>query len=284
MDFVCHREWAQGESDSRSPACEADVLPFDYGPLTAYFSVSFKAVCSTCIFASDKYRGMQILIMRSKARENRFMLHVPFYANTFGDGKQCFQVAMQSVIKYFLHRDVPVEYLDSVTGRTAGHQTWTPQIVPALHDLGLKVHYYTKTDPKQLLDGEKFIRSHYGRDAKKIISLTDIPVLVASAKKLIRYGIYEVKVPTALEIHRHIIDGHLILALLDWNKVKPQDSFYKGHMGVVTGFDANSFYFHHSGASDPTPNLQIRNDIFMSAWNANGTDNDLVVVYGKIGS
>lgn len=216
-----------------------------------------------------------------KERDEKFMLSVPFYKNTFGDGNQCLQVAMQSAIKYFLHWEASTEYLDRETGRTAGHQTWTPQIVPVLHDLGLKVRYYTKTDPKLLLGGEKFIRSHYGADAEKIISLTDMDVLAASVKKLMLYGLYDVRIPSESELRSHITDGHLMLVLLDWNKVKRRAGFYGGHMGVLTGFDANNFYFHHSGPTDPMPNLPIRKDIFMSAWNAKGTDNDLVVVYGK---
>lgn len=188
---------------------------------------------------------------------------------------------MQSVIKYFLAYEVPADNLDKMTGRTFGHQTWTPQIIPVLHNMGLSVMYYTKTDPAQLLKGEEFIRRNYGADAENIIRLTDIPVLKDSVKKLMRSGLYETTVPTLSEICSEVSDGHLVLALLDWNKIKQRNRTYSGHIGVITGFDEENIYFHDSGPIYPKPNLRIPKHLFLEAWNSTGTDNDLVVVSGK---
>jgi len=77
------------------------------------------------------------------------ILKVPFYANTSGDGNQCYQVAMQSAIKYYLDKDVSVDELDKLTGRRNGKMTWTSQLVPPLYDFGLDVRYYTKTERMQ---------------------------------------------------------------------------------------------------------------------------------------
>ena len=62
------------------------------------------------------------------------LLNLPFYPNT-GDGRQCYQVAMQSVLKHFLGKEFSREELDHLTGRKTEFWTWTAQIVPVLESL-----------------------------------------------------------------------------------------------------------------------------------------------------
>lgn len=50
---------------------------------------------------------------------------------------------------------------------------------------------------------------------------------------------------------------------------------------ILEGFDSKSIYYHESGPGDPTPNKKVSKKAFIKAWNANGTDNDVVLVYGK---
>ena len=214
--------------------------------------------------------------------EERVLLDVPFYPNTTGDGNQCFQVSMQSAMKYYLDRDVSVSELDRRTNKKEGKGTWTPQIVPTLYNSGLNVRYYSKTDLKPYLEGEPFIRRQYGANADHILELTDIGALVDSVKILMKYDLFEIKILDVEMMRAHLREKHLLLILLDWNKVISRtDRPYQGHMGVLTGFDRDNFYFHNSGPANPTPNMQIPKDRLIEAWNANGTDNDIVVVYGK---
>ena len=118
------------------------------------------------------------------------MLNVPFYANTY-DPNQCFQIAMQSVLKYFLDREFSVNELDILTHRKEGEWIGTMQLVPPLFDLGLQVRYFSKTDIKPYLRGEAFIREQYGKYANKILKLIDIQTVVDSAKNLLQYDIFE---------------------------------------------------------------------------------------------
>jgi len=83
------------------------------------------------------------------------------------------------------------------------------------------------------------------------------------------------------DIKSHIKDNHLPLILIDWNKITGKTGFYQGHMGVLTGFDNDNFFFHQSGPANPQPNMPIPKGKLMEAWNANETDNDIVIVYGK---
>ena len=70
------------------------------------------------------------------------------------------------------------------------------------------------------------------------------------------------------------------MVLIDWNKVTGTMAPYQGHFGVLTGFDKDNVHFHNSGPAN-APDMRIRKETFMDAWNANGTDNDVLIVYGK---
>jgi len=214
------------------------------------------------------------------------LLNIPFYENK--KGNQCMQVAMKCVIKYFLNKDISLEKLDRLTGRKNNFWTWTSQIVPVLYDFGLDVKYYSKTDIKLFLNGKEFIKKHFGEDAEKILKFTDVilkftdvNILLDSIRKLMKYSIFEKRKLEFKEIEDHISKGHVPLMLIDYNKIAGREELYQGHFVVVTGFDENNVYHHESGPENPEPNKKVSKQIFIEAWNANGTDNDVVIVYGK---
>ncbi len=204
----------------------------------------------------------------------------PFYENK-GDGNQCMQVAMKSVLKHVLEKDFSLDDLDKLTGRKNGLWTWTSQVVIVLHDFGLKIKYYSKSDLEPFLEGEPFIRKHFGKDADKILKFTDLPVVLDSFKKLLKYDIFEKRKFTFEEVESHMEQGHIPLMLIDRNKIVGKEGFYQGHFIIVTGFDDQNVFYHESGPKNPEANKKVLKSTFIDAWNANGTDNDLVIVYGK---
>ena len=150
-----------------------------------------------------------------------------------------------------------------------------------LHDLGLNVKYYSNSDVEPFLDGELFIRKHFGNDAEKILKMTDLPVFVESIRKLKKYHLFEKKKLSFEEIKFHIEQGHVPLMLVDYNKIVGKEGLYQGHFLVVTGFDSSHIFFHESGPENAEANKKIQQSIFLEAWDANGTDNDVVIVFGK---
>ena len=208
------------------------------------------------------------------------ILNVPFYKND-DEGNQCMQVTIKSVLKYFLNKDYSLDELDKLTGRKKGYWTWTSQIVAVLYDLGLDLKYYSKTDLGPYLQGEPFIKRHFGKDADKILKFTDLPVVIESIKKLRGYKIFEKRVLSSREIGKNISKGYVPLMLIDWNKIVGRQDNYQGHFVIVTGFDNENVFYHESGPKDPEPNKAVPKKIFIEAWDANGTDNDVVIVYGK---
>ncbi|MBI2658376.1 hypothetical protein HYX08_06825 [Candidatus Woesearchaeota archaeon] len=208
------------------------------------------------------------------------MLDVPFYENKL-EGNQCMQASMKSVLKHFLDKEFSLQELDRLTGRKKGFWTWTSQIVTVLHDLGLDLKYYSKTDLGPFLEGEPFIRKHFGKDADKILKFTDLPEVMKSIKKLKKYGVFEKKRLSFDDIANYIKQQHVPLMLIDWNKIAGIKGSFQGHLVVVTGFDEENVFYHESGPRNPAPDKQVSKKIFMEAWNANGTDNDVVIVFGK---
>ena len=207
------------------------------------------------------------------------IIDMPFFKNH--DGNQCMQVTMKIVLKHFLDKDFSLEELDKLTGRKKGFWTWTSQIVPVLYDLGLEVKYYSKTDLEPFLEGETFIRRHFGKDAEKILKYADLPVVMNSIRKSLKYRLFEKKVLSINDIESHIQDRHVPLVLIDHNKIIGKNDFYQGHFVVVTGFDEENIYYHESGPNNPQANKKIKKEIFSEAMNSNGTDNDVVIVFGK---
>lgn len=207
-------------------------------------------------------------------------LSVPFYENK-GDGNQCMQVTMKSVLKHFLDKNFSLDELDELTGRKNGLWTWTSQVVTVLYDLGLNVEYYSKSGLEPFLEGEPFIRKHFGKDSEKILQFTDLPVVLESINKLLTYEIFEKRKLSFDEIESHIEQGHVPLMLIDHSKIVGKEDLYQGHFIVVTGFNDQNVFYHESGPKNPEEHKKVSKSIFIEAWNANGTDNDVVIVYGK---
>ncbi|MDX9970375.1 MAG: hypothetical protein RBS56_00505 [Candidatus Gracilibacteria bacterium] len=207
-------------------------------------------------------------------------LNIPFFLND-NDGNQCMQVTMKTVLKYFLDKDFTLEELDKLTGRKNGLWTWTTQAITVLDDLGLNIKYYSKTDLAPFLEGEPFIHQHFGKDAEKILKYSDLPVVIASIKKSLEYNFFENRVLPFEEIEAHISRGHIPIMGIDHNKIIGKNGEFQGHIIIVTGFDEQFVYYHDSGPNNPEQNKKISKSTFLEAWNSNGTDNDVVIVYGR---
>lgn len=204
---------------------------------------------------------------------------VPFYTND-QNGVQCMQVAMQCVLEYFLQKKFSLEELDTLTNRTDKHWTFTTQIVSVLYDLGLDVTYYSKTNIALMLEGKSFLRSQYGDQYEHILQYTDVDAMIHSVKKLSSYNLFTQKILTQEDFEYCLDQGSIPMALIDYNTLIQKPGIYHGHFVVITGYDEHSIYFHESGPKNAKAHTSVPKDIFLNAFNANGTDNDCVIVRG----
>ena len=146
----------------------------------------------------------------------------------------------------------------------------------------MNVSYESRlAEVQEELTGLVNLGKHFGKDSDKILKFTDLPVVLESINKLLKYNIFEKRKLSFDEIESHIEQGHVPLMLIDHNKIVGKEGLYQGHFVVVTGYDDQNVFYHESGPKNPEANKKVLKSTFIDSWNANGTDNDAVIVYGK---
>lgn len=219
-----------------------------------------------------------MISVRERSTPKKFMLDVPFYDNLKGDGNQCGQVALQSVVKYFLGKELTLDELDALTARKPDQQSWTQQLVAALYKLGLGAKFFSSEALEPFLRGEPFIKEHYGDYAETIIRITNLEALVSSARLILERGAFERRSPTMEEIEGEMRRGHVPIMLVDYSVLEGSHKGYAGHYLTLTGFDEQHVYCHQSGPEDAMPNMPVEKRVLMDAWHAKNTDSDLIIV------
>lgn len=212
------------------------------------------------------------------------LLKIPFYKSE-GDPNRCYEASMKSVLKYFFpEKDFSFEELDELVGRKPRMWTYTHQIVPVLHDLGLSV-IFCSTDPMDSLSSVKsfmeLLKKYKTQESiDHVLKNTDVETVVNAAVKCKQYDLFEHKRLAFSEIQRHLDQGHIPMMLLDRNILIGKKGPYQGHFVVVTGYDDNFVYYHENLEKAPKSNAKVRKDVFVKAWDNSGTGNDVVLVVG----
>jgi hypothetical protein len=211
---------------------------------------------------------------------DKTLLDIPFFKND-RDGDQCMQVAMKSVIKYYLDQDYSLRELDKLTQRSENQWTWTPQIVASLHKLGLEVQYFSTIDAQRFVDDRSYFFDHYGNSAADFAEVIDLDVVINSITEVVEKDLFENKKVEISEIESAIDKGSTPMLLINWNILAGEDSEYQGHLVVVTGYDEDHLYYHEPGPTDPEPHKKVEKQLFLDAWDQKETDHDVVIVYGE---
>jgi hypothetical protein len=204
------------------------------------------------------------------------VLDVPFYVG-YEDENQCMQIAMKSVTQYFLNELYTLDELDCITGRKKGKWTSVSQGTFGLHELGLEVEAFCQA-------GDRDIRIRYGKDAEKIIENLDLAVVNEYSKKAENNDLIKAERLPFRRIEKFIEEGYVPIMIVDLNVLRYGKSLsYNGHSVVVTGFDADSIYYHDPSmlALWSRPHKKVPKELFIKAWDANGTDNCVIIVFGK---
>lgn len=208
-------------------------------------------------------------------------LDVPFSPNPKKNDKECLTVSCWSLISYFTEKEISFDEIDALLHRKKGYWTYTTQLVTMLHELGLDVKYFSSEDPTPFLEGESYIRDHFPEKAENIIAHTNVPVLISSIAHLIQHKLFQKKVLDAEEMEIHLQQGHGIILFVDGTTILDNLGSFQKQAIVLTGYDKLNFFFHHSGADFPTPHMIVPKKRLLDAWNAPGTDHDVIIVYGK---
>lgn len=206
------------------------------------------------------------------------MLNIPFYKNS-GDGMRCMQACIGSVAEYFFGEKFSLDELDKLTGRKEGKWTYTVQGVMALHDLGLRVKYYSLHNPQKYLQGEKYIRKTFGKDGDRVLKFTDLPVMQKAIRKILKENLFELKGLSLGEIKNKMeVDGEVAIILVNINKIYGRSDQYTGHFVVVTGIDKKYVYYHDSGPKNAGRNKKVTRKIFNKARQKETTKFSVIMV------
>lgn len=214
-------------------------------------------------------------------------LDVPFRI-AVGDPDRCYEAAMQSVITfYYPESSVTLEELDELVGRKPGYWTWTCQLVPVMHRLGVRVEYFTEDDLEQqgttagLIQLLKEVYQEPG-EFERVRKKTDLEVVSARARESIDSGLYKRQRLAWPEIEARMRAGAIPMVLLDYNVLVKRDGPYQGHFVVVTGFDNDWVTYHENSEKVAEANRKVRKEDFIQAWNLDTTARDTVFATGRI--
>ena len=194
-------------------------------------------------------------------------LKVPFYEQT--NPLNCGPNVLRMVLAYF-GKDEGIEVLEAKTGRKEGKVIFTIQIATADTSFGYGVDFYSK---HILFNKENLKLKFYQKYADT--DLEQSKKLVEDAK-IAGVNVQE-KILSLKELLEFVKEDSVPIILLDWNIVKAgKEKNYEGHFVPIVGFDEQKVYVHNNQEFLPIPR-----NIFDEARKAEGTDEDLVVIYRK---
>ncbi len=197
-------------------------------------------------------------------------LNVPFYKQT--TPLNCGPVALKMVLDYF-GKKVSLEIIEKQTGIREGKGISTIQLAIAAILSGCKVDFYSKHvlfNEENL--NKEFYKKYGGMDLEKSKRLVE-------EARGVGVGVYE-KTFSLDDFLKFVTKESIPIVLIDWNVViVKKEKGYQGHFVPVVGYDEKNVCVHNPGLSGPQEFRSISRAVFDEARKADGTDEDLVIVY-----
>jgi len=197
-------------------------------------------------------------------------LKIPFYKQT--TPFNCGPTALRMVLAYFGKYE-GVEVLEARIGIMEDKGISTIQIATAAASSGYKVDFYSK----HILFNEENLKHEFYKKYSDIV-LEQTKKWVDDAK-LAGVNIHE-KTLTLEELLGFVTKDSLSIVLLDWNIVKERkEKGYHGHFVPIVGYDIQNVCVHNHGLNDTQEFMPVPRNIFDEARIAEGTDEDILIVY-----
>ena len=200
------------------------------------------------------------------------ILEVPFYKQT--SQLNCGPTALKMVLAYF-GREVDIGVLEAKTGTKEGKGISTIQIAIAAASLGYRTDFYSK----HILFNEENLKHKFYQKYSNM-DLKQSKKLVEDAK---RAGVNVQEKRLSLEELLEVVTKDSVpIILLDWNIIKGrEEKGYQGHFVPIVGYDEQNVYIHNHGLKDTKEFMPVLRETFDKARKAEGTDEDVVIVYRK---
>ncbi|MFH1425184.1 MAG: peptidase C39 family protein [archaeon] len=197
---------------------------------------------------------------------------VPFFKQT--SALNCGPCALKMVLAYF-GEDVGIDVLEERVGIKEGKGVSMIQMAIASRLFGYKTQLFSTV---MGFNGENKDLEFY---KKYVDDNSESEEVVSRAKEL---GVELVEKGLGSdEILGFVGKDSLPIVLVDWNVfVGKKEKGYQGHFVPVVGYDDENVYVHNHGMNDSKESMAIKKDVFDEARKAQGTDEDVLVVWGKV--
>ena len=197
-------------------------------------------------------------------------LKIPFFKQT--SPLNCGPTALRMVLAYF-GKDEGVDVFEARTGIKKGKVISTIQIATAAASSGFRTDFYSK----HILFNEEHMKHEFYKKYSNM-DLEQSKKWVEDAKTS-GVNIQE-RTLSLEELLGFVKKDSVPIILLDWNIVKERkEKGYQGHFVPVVGFDEQNVYIHNHGLNETKEFMPVPKNIFDEARKAEGTDEDIVIVY-----
>ncbi len=193
-------------------------------------------------------------------------MDIPFYENT-KDDTHCFQAALRMILKhYWPGKDFSWEELEKITAKVDGLWTWPMAGMLWLHDNGFEVHAVESFDYSKFVDmGGDYLIDLFGQEVgQEQIAQSDIAQEVEYAKRIVKAGLCEPRMPEISELKEYLNQKYLIMCNVNSRALNNKEG-YVGHFVVLTGYTSSGFILHDPGLP-PLKNREVTFSDFERAW------------------
>jgi len=217
-----------------------------------------------------------LVLATSCAAVTQSPLDIPY---THQKGPSCVPSQVTMALNYYYpERNYTLSQVDETIGRKKEKWTWFSQAMPVLLNHGLDAYYFSTTPYYQL--NPDFVIKYYGpEDGRLINDVTDWEALGKSIEYLDKTNRYQRIRLSWNSVEHAFSQEYLILMIIDYNTLMGKDGLYSGHGVTITHINQTHVMFHNSARG---PNQKALKQDFINAWNAPGTDNDIIIIQGKL--
>ena len=193
------------------------------------------------------------------------------------------QACMQMILNYFYpKKKFSIKKLSELLRIKNKKMYCFPEMtVAVLSDLGINAKYYTTSDDiKWYKEGKKYLLENYPKQvAEDIWKMSNLKISKPFFKKVLKEKRYIHKKLSFEDIKKFFKKGYLISPVININVFEKRKG-YSGHAILITDINKKFVTFHDPGLP-PIPNSKISKQNFIRAWQSPGTDNTIIVVFGK---
>ena len=194
-------------------------------------------------------------------------LDVPYYASQ--QDTDCGPLSLKMVLAYFgKHHDV--KELSRLERQLDTGLVWSAGIARAAVRLGFPVTFFTNTVDTTITENE-YYTTYALDDARAILQQLTFEIKDA--------GVYVKQEDLTLQnLLSYVGEGSIPIVLVNWNLIRDKKGF-SGHFLPITGYDEDNGFVHNPGVDKAAAHMPISRERFLRAWEAKGTDKDVVIIY-----